>query len=194
MRTAPPAFGWPGEAQGLGARSAQVLIDEGARVLTINTAASALMGDGLGVVQHRLRASHHAVDIRLQALLAAATRPLCPIAGVLALAKRTGRPLIVRATPLVAAWTDPAARAAVSVTSLEPPAAPDLRLLREAFDLTPCETRLAAMLASGGGLAQAAAELEVSLSTVRTHLKAVFVKTDTHSQAELAVLLSRMVD
>lgn len=43
----------------------------------------------------------------------------------------------------------------------------------------------------GTGLVPIAEELSISVSTVRTHLKHVFEKTDTHRQAELVRLLLR---
>ena len=55
--------------------------------------------------------------------------------------------------------------------------------------LTRAEARLAALLAKGSSLEEAAATLSVSIGTVRSHLKAIFAKTGTSRQAELVALL-----
>jgi DNA-binding CsgD family transcriptional regulator len=53
------------------------------------------------------------------------------------------------------------------------------------------EAKLAAKLALGSGIESAAASLGVSRETARTQLKAVFAKTNTRRQAELAALVAR---
>ncbi len=59
----------------------------------------------------------------------------------------------------------------------------------EAFGLTPAESRLAALLCDGLSIRDAAENLSVSQNTVRTHLKRIFSKTDTHRQSSLVRLL-----
>ena len=68
-------------------------------------------------------------------------------------------------------------------------ALPDLSLLHGLFDLTPKEAALAAALASGLTLKQAAAQHAVRMSTARTHLEHIFQKTGTHQQSQLVLLL-----
>jgi DNA-binding CsgD family transcriptional regulator/PAS domain-containing protein len=65
-------------------------------------------------------------------------------------------------------------------------------LLRDAFGLTQAEARLAARLASGMSLEDAALGLGVTKETARSQLKQVFAKTDMHRQPELVVLLARL--
>jgi DNA-binding CsgD family transcriptional regulator len=55
------------------------------------------------------------------------------------------------------------------------------------YGMTSGEAVLAVHLARGKSLEEAAAELCISRHTARTHLKRIFMKTDTHRQAELAV-------
>jgi DNA-binding CsgD family transcriptional regulator len=57
------------------------------------------------------------------------------------------------------------------------------------FGLTPTEASVAHRLASGASLERIARELEISLNTVRGHLKQIFVKTGVHRQAELVAKL-----
>lgn len=63
--------------------------------------------------------------------------------------------------------------------------------LRRRFRLTPAEARLAMEIAGGTDLTTAANRLGVARETVRSQLRAVFAKTDTHRQAELVALLAR---
>ena len=65
-------------------------------------------------------------------------------------------------------------------------------LLRELFDFTPAETRLAQWIASGQSPEETAAMLEVRISTVRWHLKRIFSKTGVAGQTELAALLQSL--
>lgn len=63
--------------------------------------------------------------------------------------------------------------------------------LGETLGLTPTETRLAIELASARSFEEAAKLLKISPNTARTHLKRIFAKTHTRSQAELVSLLLR---
>jgi DNA-binding CsgD family transcriptional regulator len=65
-------------------------------------------------------------------------------------------------------------------------------LLVKAFRLTSAEARLASTLASGDGVDAASAKLAIGRETARTQLRAIFAKTGTRRQAELATLLSRL--
>jgi DNA-binding CsgD family transcriptional regulator len=78
------------------------------------------------------------------------------------------------------------------VTDLRSPLRPEATQLCAAFGLTVAEAKLAAKLASGSGIDGAAASLGVSRETARTQLKAVFAKTNTCRQAELAALVARL--
>ncbi|AUN93686.1 helix-turn-helix transcriptional regulator [Pseudazoarcus pumilus] len=60
------------------------------------------------------------------------------------------------------------------------------------FDFTPAQARLSSLLFTGHSLASTARILHVSENTVRSHLKQIFQKTDTHSQMELVHLHSRI--
>ena len=73
----------------------------------------------------------------------------------------------------------------------DPRAAKDIDLspLVPTFDLTPAEARVAARLTSGATLEEIATEFGVSVTTVRSQLKALFDKTGTHRQTDLVRLL-----
>jgi DNA-binding CsgD family transcriptional regulator len=63
---------------------------------------------------------------------------------------------------------------------LVPPA-----LLRAAFDLTPAQARVGSLFALGSSVDEIAADLGISVHTVRLHVKAIQKKTGTHRQATL---------
>ena len=65
-------------------------------------------------------------------------------------------------------------------------------LLNAVFGLTPREATLAAALAGGKDLAEAAATLGITLGSARVYLKSVFAKTHTRRQAELVSLILRL--
>jgi DNA-binding CsgD family transcriptional regulator len=61
--------------------------------------------------------------------------------------------------------------------------------LQQLYGLTPAESRLALLLAAGNAPKEAAQQLQVGISTVRSQLKSIFAKTDTNRQSELVRLL-----
>lgn len=63
----------------------------------------------------------------------------------------------------------------------------DERALISLYGLTRGEAVLAAKLVQGKSIEEAALELFISAHTARTHLKRIFMKTDTHRQPELVV-------
>jgi len=69
------------------------------------------------------------------------------------------------------------------------PAIPDADLVRELFDLTAAEARVAAQLAAGRSVEEIAGAHRVSASTVRSQTKSILHKVGAHRQAELAARL-----
>ena len=65
----------------------------------------------------------------------------------------------------------------------------DLNVVADAYSLTPREIELAALLARGLDLSQAARQMRIGEETARGYLKVVQGKTGTHRQAELVSLL-----
>lgn len=64
-----------------------------------------------------------------------------------------------------------------------------MRRLSTTYSLTPAETRIALEACSGGGRVEIAKRCGLSPSTVRTHLEAIYLKTDVHKHAELVHLV-----
>ena len=63
----------------------------------------------------------------------------------------------------------------------------DERALTSLYGLTRSEAALTTKLIQGKSVEEAAAGLFISPRTARTHLKRIFMKTDTHRQPELVV-------
>lgn len=70
---------------------------------------------------------------------------------------------------------------------------PATELVRSLFGLTKAEAEVAVRILDGEGLKPICEGMNLSLTTVKTHLQHVFDKTQTHRQAELVRLLLAIV-
>jgi DNA-binding CsgD family transcriptional regulator len=68
----------------------------------------------------------------------------------------------------------------------------DAALLVDLFGLTPSEARVASLLAQGDAPKDIAGSLRVTLSTIRTHIAAVFAKLGVRRQADVVRLLANL--
>jgi DNA-binding CsgD family transcriptional regulator len=106
------------------------------------------------------------------------------------------RPFIVRLLPINGngVKTDPAALAAL-VLILDPDSSVDAAEaeLRQLYELTPTEARLASLLMEGKSLTECCEELEIGVRTGRVHLGNMFAKTGVHRQSQLVLLLLKSV-
>jgi DNA-binding CsgD family transcriptional regulator len=66
---------------------------------------------------------------------------------------------------------------------------PPAVFLKERFELTPAEARLALRLVAGETLRSSAQALNIGYETARTTLKSAFHKTGTCRQAELVIVV-----
>ena len=69
---------------------------------------------------------------------------------------------------------------------------PSEAVLQRLFDLTAAEARLACSISRGETLEEAAAALGVKVSTVRSQLAKLMIKTGTRRQGQLVALLVRV--
>lgn len=181
--------------------SGVVVLDAKGWVVGANLAAERLAAerDGLHLSGEGLAASDRGAQHALQRLVQAATRAAFGegggAGGVLAVPRASGRrPYELWVCPLPASSARLGGGAGAAVVLLADPeerAEPPEALLQRLHGLTPAEARLAARLAMGEALADAADALGVARETARNQLKQVFAKTDTHRQAELVALLLR---
>ena len=103
-----------------------------------------------------------------------------------------GRPLNVLVTPVVAHKAlriEVGTAAIVFVGDPEAREDTDEELLRMLYGLSDAEARVAALLVRAKSVKEVSEGLQVSLNTVRTHLKRIFEKTGTRRQAELVQLV-----
>lgn len=179
------------------ASCAAILLDEEGRAKDLNVSAQKLIGEEFYLARGRPATDDPSSNDRLRRLLPGGLRgrrdgapPAAPV-----VISRCERPwLLAEVMPLSAFGCDlfTAGCAVLLLTDLRSLARPDALRLRAAFGLTAAEARLAARLASGDGINAAAIALGISRETARTQIRAVFAKTNTHRQAELATLVTRL--
>jgi len=119
--------------------------------------------------------------------------------ALLRLARPSGRPALeVVVTPIRRGSSplfDQRATAAIFVADPDAQAERSPERLRQLYGLTPTEAEVASRLARGMDAAEIGDDLDITIHTVRGHLKQLFTKTDTHRQADLVrVLLTGLAD
>jgi DNA-binding CsgD family transcriptional regulator len=172
-----------------------IALDSHGRVVALNAGGAALLGGSVHLARGILRLSDRAADRAVAALLPRLgwRRPgeMPPATTIHA----RGTPaLAVRVVPVEGGFQHVfgGAVAILVLRTLDRPEPATPVVLREAFALTPAEARVAARLAAGESLDNAADALGIARETARRHLKAVFGKTGTGRQGELVALLSRL--
>lgn len=173
-----------------------LIVDGQARALLMNRAAEQLCRRHpvLGIRQGRLAAAD-APSLE-QAITHATAHGRTRASGVLLATPQPRDTLHLVVAPLApnstmaSAWQRPLALV-MALGRGQP--APNLGpLLRSLFSLTAAETRVAWLVADGHTPAEVAERLQISLTTVRTQLKAVYFKTGVRRQAELSRLLGAL--
>jgi DNA-binding CsgD family transcriptional regulator len=164
-----------------------ILLDRRGAVIDANGLAERVLknGDGIQVRNGRFTFADADIDARLGRLLAEASRSGTSHRAIAASVKRPGaaayRVLISpvritgngRGVSFVVLYA-PHERREVSA-----------EVLPELYGLTPAQADVARNLYAGLSVERTAAELDLSLNTVRSHLKQIFSKCDVQSQAEL---------
>jgi DNA-binding CsgD family transcriptional regulator len=172
------------------------VLDHTGRVAFMTPAAEALLGHGFSVQGGYLSSDHRESDAQLRKLAALAGRALRPHLVNFAIHRRDGRRPIV-AMPMHAGDHGleglPGARVLLMLADLHGEGVPGVRILSDAFGLSAREAELAKRLLAGDSLEEAAAAMQISVSTVRQMVKRVFAKTNTSRQAELVSLLAKAV-
>ncbi len=116
------------------------------------------------------------------------------VGNIIVARREAKKPVLIRVLPVHGAASTPflGARAILVLRDLEAARRPLLEIISEAFSLTAAEAKVASMVAAGSSPEEIAVELQVSRETVRNQIKAIFGKTGTHRQSELAALVSRI--
>jgi DNA-binding CsgD family transcriptional regulator len=179
---------------------AALIVERECQVVSTNATAIAMVRqhDGLGITAGgRLVTTTAAGDNSLgqtvrRALPDAASMPAC--GGTLLCRRPSGRrSYLVYVAPLAASGlVDSSAKRTALVVVVDPEHIPEppSTVLRNLYELTATEADIAMRVTRADELKTIAADLNVSITTVRTHLQHIFTKTETHRQAELVRLLS----
>lgn len=172
-----------------------VFLARDGRILFANRAASALAQgrDGVVLSAEGLSLLRPRDDARLRQLIGDALDFAGRSSGVMWAPRPSGkRPFSILVAPLCKdSPVVTAGRPAVCVIITDPdsqPLVPEDRL-KSLFALTPAEARLAARLARGEALNEAAQALNIAYATARTQLAVIFRKTGTNRQGDLVRLL-----
>jgi DNA-binding CsgD family transcriptional regulator len=172
-----------------------VIVGSGCGVVHLNSAAERILtsGDGLCIRSGRVEANRTSTNTELQVSIARAhgdPQSDCASGDSFACSRPSGkRPYAIHVLPLKPAENPSAARVLVMIIDPEQESDPPKVLLRRLFGLTSGEANVALLMLRGDGLKPIAADLALSMATVKTHLHHIFNKTDTHRQAELVRLL-----
>lgn len=169
---------------------ATILLDQHGRVVRANAVAEQLLtaADGLDQKDGKLRLTAPEDQALVDGLLAQPHQ--AQTARRFKIGRKHGGDLAVVARPL----TLPAMMrggAALALFLRVPGAAQQLdpEAIRDLFQLTRMEARLAVALADGRALTDAADSLGIAHNTARAHLRAIFAKTGVRRQSQLVHLL-----
>lgn len=177
--------------------TAVVLLNSYGEVFRANQCAERLFGDEIKIVQKRLvsrsTAATAALDRALRDLVW--RHDSSGLAAPVLLPRGQYRPVLacpVRLSSFASNILSDCDFALVLIDS-EKRSRPVEAQLQALFGLTSAEAKLAARIADGSALADAASELGIAKETSRSQLKSVFRKTGTHRQAELVALLMPII-
>lgn len=172
--------------------TAAAIIGANNRLRAMNAPFGTRMEDRCFECGGRLRFRSPAVAARVEAAVDEALRGGQPAATLLTSGVDAAEPLALHVIPLRTAARERFESDGILLIVADPRNAvtPKASLLRLMFDLTPGESMLAAELAAGHSLRNAAARRGVAYSTARVYLRQIFAKTGCHRQAELATLLT----
>jgi len=178
--------------------TAVVLCDQSGTPIIINGAAREILAskDGLVVRGGRLAARRRLETAALENLIvdaASAIGESGSSGGTMSVSRASGsRPLSVLVSPMRAPGAVPGfgqIAAALFISDPESVILTNEDRLLHLYGLTPAESRLAAKLAQGRSLEEAAAMLNIKIQTARSYIKRILNKTGTKRQVELVRLL-----
>jgi len=172
-----------------------VLLDARGRVLDANSLAIRLLkaGDGMALRSGRFVFADAALDLRLSRMIAqrdgGAAGGTATIAARVSRSGGTSYRVVITPVPRDADERDVAFVALIYAPDAQRDISTDV--LRELYALTPAQAQVARSLFAGRSVEESAAALNLSLNTVRTHLKQIFTRCEVQSQAELLHLLAQ---
>ncbi|MEP6944675.1 MAG: LuxR C-terminal-related transcriptional regulator [Acidobacteriota bacterium] len=176
-------------------------VDANHKIIFANRAAEDILRHpecGLAARQSKLSAPISANDRKLKMVLKTVFDPGAVLrsneAGLVQFERESGKPpLQLFVTPIAERhfrFDGGQKLALIFITDPEQSSERAAQVLKDFYGLTPAEVRLATMIADGQTLFAASEILNVSMNTVRTHLKRIFAKTRTNRQSELMRLIT----
>lgn len=173
------------------------LVDHERRLVARNTLAGDCLRAGLTLRGQRVAASDHLSDMSLQSSITAMLKTSAANGRtVVGVRRRCGQPLLVQIMRLGPVVPQAFNSRWLLLVTYDPIRsiwrAPPIDILAGPLGLTPAEAAVAVGLAAGKSLAEIAEERGVKTETTRAHLKAIFGKTGTRRQVQLAALLTHM--
>jgi DNA-binding CsgD family transcriptional regulator len=175
-----------------------ILLDGDKRILHLNGLARKRLGEAVSSHNGCLCAADRACDATFQTILDQSLERRRPgrerSREAIGLKRPERRPVVARVIPVAGEVRAMLDGAELIVILLDPEDCPELPhdLLKQIFGLTQGEARLAGRLLGGQSLREIADACGVSVGTIRSQTKAVFIKTRTHRQSELVRLLTRL--
>jgi DNA-binding CsgD family transcriptional regulator len=179
--------------------TAVVLCDPSGAPVIVNGAAREILAssDGLVVRGGKLAARRQLETAALENLIVGAASAARgqgeSSGGTLSVSRASGsRPLSVLVSPMRAPSAVPGHRriaAALFISDPESVILTNEERLLQLYGLTPAESRLAAKIAQGRSLEEAATMLNIKTQTARSYIKRILCKTGTKRQVELVRLL-----
>ena len=176
-----------------------VLSDTGREIVALNRSARELIEhhSGLSIRENRLEIKQVEVSQRLNTLIAGcksrSSGEEMKAGGYVKIPRNGRMPLVISVTPFRnnssgEMWID---RQIIVLLFYDPERKhfPSEQILLEIYGLTCAEAKVATLLASGCSIDKIAVKLEITENTVKSHLKAIFCKTDTNRQSEVVSLL-----
>ena len=176
--------------------SAVAMIDRSGEAVRLNRSAEHLLGPDLRIVRRRIvswsRDATQVLDRALHDLIWLRSAEACQPPVVLP--RQNGRPIVAYPSRLSGAVREgfTLAEGFIVFVDLQARPAGIAAGLARVFGLTAAEARLADCLLREESLETAAESLGVSYWTARNQLKAVYQKTNTHGQAQLVALITRL--
>lgn len=169
------------------------ILDRGCRIKKMNAAAESLLSPFAGANgEIKLPNPETALQLKALATQACGFPARHPLPPPVLLPLAPGKFLSFDALPLPSAlrhfYSD---LAAVLIVRMAERAIADLdAILADRFHLSPAETRLALLIGKGISVREAADRAGIAFETARSRLKAIYAKTGTRRQSELALLVS----
>ncbi len=170
-----------------------VLLKPSGKISWHNTQATQLLGDAGITIDDRLVSDDALLDAKLQRLARFMARFRCWPETVtpppILVSAPGGRTLCIDMIPFASDFQMLLHGASMLVTVREVSKVPRLQdEARERFKLTKREVELLSHLLAGLSVAETSAKMNITVHTVRQHLKSVFAKTGTRRQSELVSL------